>query len=73
MATRTFLAGWDVNAFKGTEPENGKLVENWTLAFQERGTGTQILFEMRRDARDELVRQLTGGLVLAGGELPQGI
>lgn len=75
MATFTQLAGWNVNAVKGTEvDEKGAettAVETWTLVFQEHGTGDRILFAMRREARDELVRQLTGGLVLAGGDLPK--
>ena len=72
MATRLQLAGWNVNAVKGAEQEqNGDFTDVWTLVFQEQGTGNQIMFAMRRDARDELIRQLTGGLVLAGGEFPK--
>lgn len=71
MATYTHLAGWQVKAFKGAEPDGDGMAEVWTIAFQEQGSGNQIVFAMRREARDELVRQLTGGLVLAGGEFPK--
>ena len=71
MATFSTLAGWDVNARKETEMSEEGVVEVWVLYFQEHRTGNQIRFAMRRDARDELVRQLTSGLVLAGGEFPK--
>ena len=71
MATRLELAGWDVNAVKGADIEERGAAETWTLVFREQGSGNQIVFAMRREARDELVRQLTGGVVLAGGEFPQ--
>lgn len=71
MATFTTLAGWDVNARKETEMSKDGVVEVWVLYFQEHGTGNQLRFAMQKEPRDELVRQLTGGLVLAGGDLPQ--
>ena len=71
MAVFSTLAGWQVNARKETEMSEEGVVEIWVLYFQEQGSGDQIRFAMRKDARDELVRQLTGGLVLAGGDLPQ--
>lgn len=71
MATTTHLWGWNVQATKAAEPDGDGMAEVWVLEFQERNTGSQILFSMRRETRDELVRQLTGGLVLAGGEFPK--
>ena len=72
MATHTHLAGWDVYAIKGVEQEqSGDFSDTWTLVFREKDSGNQIVFAMRRDARDELVRQLTNGVVLAGGEFPK--
>lgn len=71
MTTFTTLASWDVNARKETEMSEEGVVDVWVLYFQERGTGNQLRFSMRREPRDELVRQLTGGVVLAGGDLPK--
>lgn len=53
--------------------ENGSpmVVDTWTIVFQDRSYGDQIRITVRKDARDALVRDLTGGIVLAGGELPQ--
>jgi hypothetical protein len=64
-------------ALKGTEidaPEgNGepRQVDVWTLVFTDRQSGDQFRIAFREDTRDELVRQLTGGIVLAGGNLPK--
>ena len=77
MATVENLVGWNVAAVKGTETEmrDGEphAVEAWRLIFMETvpPSGNQIVFSMRKDTRDELVRQLTGGIVLSGGELPK--
>ena len=64
-----------MQAVKSTEPEEGddgvNVVDVWTLILTDRQTTDQIRLSFRKDARDELVRQLTGGIVLAGGELPR--
>lgn len=74
------LVGFHMAAVKGQEVEtktgdNGQeetmVVETWTLIFTDVQTQDQIRIGFRREARDELVRQLTGGVVLAGGELPR--
>lgn len=68
------LWGWSVDVAKGTELEehpDGPISHDiWTLVFVEKNTGNLIKYPFRRDTRDELVRKLTGGIVLAGGELP---
>lgn len=53
----------------GEEPT---MEEVWTMAFADRQTGDSIQVTFDRTSRDELVRQLTGGIVIAGGELPKG-
>lgn len=75
MPVRQTLAGYHIQAVKGTEldeNENGaEVVDVWTLILTDVRSGDQIQIAFRREARDELVRQLTGGVVLAGGELPR--
>lgn len=77
MAKHTNLVGWDIGARKAAKlveaGENGEPAteEMWQILLIERGTNDRITFEMNRVVRDELVRQLTGGIVLAGGDLPQ--
>jgi len=55
--------------------ENGEetleVVDVWTLVLTDRQSPHRVQIAFRREARDELVRQLTGGLILAGGELPK--
>lgn len=69
------LTNFHMQAAKGTEPEmegdQVSAVDVWTLILTDRATGDQIRVSFRKDARDELVRQLTGGIVLSGGELPR--
>lgn len=52
--------------------ENGSpvSVDTWTVVFTDRTYGDQIRITFRREARDDVVRQLTGGVILAGGDLP---
>lgn len=69
------LVGYHMQAVKGSEVEeqDGQaqgMVDVWMLIFTDRNSGEQIRISFRREARDELVRQLTGGIVLAGGQLP---
>ena len=42
----------------------------WTIVFTDRDTGEQIRVGLTRKGRDGLIKDLTGGIVLAGGELP---
>jgi hypothetical protein len=72
------LVNFHMAAVKGQEldqPQGGNggphLVDIWTLVFSDRQTGDQIRISFREEARDELVRQLTGGIVLAGGNFPK--
>ena len=46
------------------------LVDTWALVFTDRTHGDRIRITFRREARDVLVRDLTGGVILAGGDLP---
>lgn len=75
MPRLEILNGFHMQAIKTTEPESDgdglESVDVWTLVLSDRQTGDQIRLSFRRDARDELVRQLTGGVVLAGGDLPR--
>jgi hypothetical protein len=76
MAVQTHLNGWNINVVKNKELAHGELTDVWILVFNEiqepgsRVPPNQIQFPMHLDARNELIRQLTGGLVL-GGEIPQ--
>lgn len=42
----------------------------WYVILTDRDTGNQIRMGLTKKGRDGLVRDLTGGIVLAGGELP---
>jgi hypothetical protein len=43
----------------------------WTLVLTDRALGNTVEITFDRETRDDLVRQLTGGIVLAGGDLPR--
>jgi hypothetical protein len=45
-------------------------VDTWTIVYTDRTYGDQIRVTFRKEARDQIVRQLTGGVILAGGDLP---
>lgn len=64
------LRGWGVEVQKNTRPGED---DEWALVFTEKfpPTGNAIIFEMDRATRDAVVRGLTDGIVLAGGQLPQ--
>lgn len=42
----------------------------WTVVLTDRDNGDQIRLALARKGRDGLVKDLTGGIVLAGGQLP---
>lgn len=67
----TNLQGWNIGVHKQPGPAGQDDI--WTLIFTETKppTGDQIIFSMNREVRDHIVRELTGGIVLAGGELPK--
>jgi hypothetical protein len=70
------LVNYHMQAVKGSELDEGDngspgMVDVWMLVFTDRGSQDQIRISFRKDARDEIVRQLTGGVILAGGDLPQ--
>jgi len=72
------LRGWNVGVERITITERGENGEpkeagGWMLVFTEAlpQSGDTITFKMGRDVRDFVVRELTGGVVLAGGELPR--
>jgi hypothetical protein len=44
--------------------------ENWTIILSDRVYGDQFRVTIDKDTRNEIVKQLTGGIVLAGGEFP---
>lgn len=50
--------------------EQPAVIEVWTMQFTDRQTGDAIQITFPRDVRDELVKMLTGGIVLAGGGFP---
>lgn len=72
------LRGWNVGVERVKIRERGdngewRDAEGWALVFTEviPQTANTITFKMSRDLRDAIVRDLTGGIVLAGGELPK--
>ena len=70
------LVGFQMGVVKShetdeTSPGELETAEVWTLVFVDTQTQDQIRIAFRREARDTLVRQLTGGVVLAGGEFPK--
>jgi hypothetical protein len=76
VPTTTYLTAHSIDVEKGTElveREEGETTaeEKWSLVFQDRVTGSVIRYAFNRETRDELVRRLTGGIVLHGGELPK--
>lgn len=62
---------------KRTEPrkvegsDGVEMVEVWTLVLTDRVTQERLLLGIERDARDNLVKDLTDGIVLAGGSFPK--
>lgn len=79
MPKQIALANQHIGVERGTEIDSKEseaagapiVVETWTLVFTDRTYHDQYRVTFRRDARDALVSDLTGGIVLAGGELPQ--
>lgn len=66
----TRLRGW------GLGVEKKQVVgedDEWVLVFTEKfpPTGDEIRFEMDRNTRDAVVKGLTDGIILAGGDLPK--
>lgn len=66
----TRLRGWSVGVKK--EHIVGE-DDAWVLVFTETfpPTGDEITFEMDRNTRDAVVKGLTDGIILAGGDLPR--
>lgn len=80
MPRMEHLVGFHIAAVKSQETdvvpgEDGtetlEVAEVWSIIFTDRQTQDRIQISFRREARDELVRQLTGGVVLAGGDFPK--
>jgi len=81
MSERTILTGFHIAVEHEkqpveTQPGNGdsvEMIDIWTLVFTEMQppTGDSYRISFQRDTRDQLVSLLTGGIVLAGGELPR--
>lgn len=52
-------------------PEGPAMIDLYELALIDKTTGDQIRIKFDKSTRDHIVRGLTGGVVLAGGELPK--
>lgn len=68
----TQLQGWNGQFIKQRQPSMGsngevEIKEMWAFVMVEANTGDQIIFGFGEDTKDELVKQLTGGIVIAGG------
>lgn len=77
MPKSTSLHNQHIQVEKGQEVDpqsagNGGVVmkENWTIILSDRVYGDQFRVTIDKDTRNEIVQQLTGGIVLAGGEFP---
>lgn len=75
---KTELSGWNVSVERRTIQEkggNGSPVdtEGWALVLTELmpPTHNKIEYAFGREVRDFIVRELTGGIVLHGGDLPR--
>lgn len=76
MPRDTVLRGHDVKAASAPVPnagENGEPVieMQYVLIFRDRQTSDTIRVAFDKETRDYIVRELTGGIVLHGGELPK--
>lgn len=75
------MNGWNVSVEKQVihqqnpdgPPGQVEPVDGWVLVFDEviPRTGNTLRFPFGKDVRDMIVRELTGGIVLHGGELPK--
>lgn len=77
MARRTILTNAEIDVRHGQKPAAGfaeaaagGMVDLWTLIFADPDTAETIEITIGKGTRDVLVERLTGGIVLAGGELP---
>ena len=79
MPKTTQLWNQHIKVEKGTEIDqrataaNGGtpvVIEIWKLVFTDRATRDEVSISFDKEMRDTLVRDLTGGVVLAGGDLP---
>lgn len=77
MPQRVELIGQIIDIEKGVAPVvsegNGQPVmeDMWRIIATDRQTGDCVWFAINRELRDIIVQKLTGGIVLAGGELPK--
>jgi len=71
------LRGNSVRVSRGMLPvapgSNGEpqVAQRWVLTYIDAQTGDTIRFAFDDEVRDYIVRELTGGVVLAGGNLPK--
>lgn len=68
----TQLVNHNIGVVRGKEPEetgSPKLVDTWSIVLTDMNTGDQTVVGFRADVRDAIIQQLTGGIVLANGDL----
>lgn len=72
MASRRILANAeiDVRHRQAVPPGEERPLDLWTLLITDPDSLETIEVTVGKDTRDEIVSRLTGGIVLAGGELP---
>lgn len=68
----THLQGWNGQFVKQRTPTVGpngevEIAEVWAFVMQEMGSGNQIVFGFGEDIKEEFIKQLTGGIIIAGG------
>lgn len=75
MSEKRILLNQDMSVRKMSQPStlpegDPVILELWTIVFTDVATGNTTEISFNKETRDELVSRLTGGIVLAGGELP---
>lgn len=77
MPRDVVLRGHDVRVGSGPIPvargSNGEPVieTQWVITYIDKQTGDTVRYAFGDEVRDYIVRELTGGVVLAGGNLPK--
>lgn len=76
MPKRIDLTNQNMSVERGSELDSEKSEQNgapvmadiWTIVFTDKTYGDQIRISFRKEVRDAFVRDLMGGVILAGGE-----
>jgi len=75
VAEKRILLNHDMSVRHMSQPRENpageiEVLELWTIVLQDSVSGSTTEISFGKDTRNELINRLTGGIVLAGGELP---